>query len=61
MPDPKHNCGPYEKSSDNDIDNNKFSFINMENHDTIGMIVMDDLGNIAAGTSSNGAKFKIPG
>ena len=32
-----------------------------KNHDTIGMLAIDKDGNIAAGTSTNGAKFKIPG
>lgn len=32
-----------------------------ENHDTIGMIVIDENGRIAAGTSTNGARHKIPG
>ena len=31
------------------------------NHDTIGMIALDKDGHIAAGTSTNGASFKIPG
>lgn len=31
------------------------------NHDTIGMLALDSKGNLAAGTSTNGAKFKIPG
>ena len=31
------------------------------NHDTIGMIALDDNGHVAAGTSTNGASFKIPG
>ncbi|XP_048481055.1 N(4)-(Beta-N-acetylglucosaminyl)-L-asparaginase isoform X2 [Plutella xylostella] len=31
------------------------------NHDTIGMIAIDRKGNMAAGTSTNGVKFKIPG
>lgn len=30
-------------------------------HDTIGMVVLDKNGNVAAGTSTNGAKFKIVG
>lgn len=34
---------------------------NEENHDTIGVIAMDTNGHIAAGTSTNGAKYKIPG
>ena len=32
-----------------------------KNHDTIGMLALDSEGNLAAGTSTNGAKFKIPG
>ena len=30
-------------------------------HDTIGMIALDSNGNIACGTSTNGATYKIPG
>ena len=32
-----------------------------QNHDTIGVLAIDTKGHIAAGTSTNGAKFKIPG
>ncbi|CAH0629054.1 unnamed protein product [Chrysodeixis includens] len=35
--------------------------VNRYNHDTIGMVATDSDGNLAAGTSTNGAKFKIPG
>uniref|UniRef100_A0A1J3EKZ9 beta-aspartyl-peptidase n=1 Tax=Noccaea caerulescens TaxID=107243 RepID=A0A1J3EKZ9_NOCCA len=31
------------------------------NHDTISMAVIDKMGHIAVGTSTNGATFKIPG
>jgi len=31
------------------------------NHDTIGIVAIDKLGRIASATSSNGARFKIPG
>jgi N4-(beta-N-acetylglucosaminyl)-L-asparaginase len=31
------------------------------NHDTIGMIAIDDQNNIAVGTSTNGMNHKIPG
>ncbi|KAJ1525931.1 hypothetical protein ONE63_009119 [Megalurothrips usitatus] len=31
------------------------------NHDTIGMVAMDSEGRLAAGTSTNGARHKIPG
>ncbi|XP_057857551.1 probable isoaspartyl peptidase/L-asparaginase 3 isoform X2 [Cryptomeria japonica] len=35
--------------------------ISRHNHDTISMAVIDKLGHIAVGTSTNGATFKIPG
>ncbi|PON51048.1 Peptidase T2, asparaginase [Parasponia andersonii] len=35
--------------------------IGVNNHDTISMAVIDKLGHIAVGTSTNGATFKIPG
>jgi len=35
--------------------------MDIKNHDTIGIVAIDNSGNIAAGTSTNGAKFKIPG
>lgn len=59
-------CGPYEPISRNEIDSmNTISYsnhtINYHNHDTIGMIAIDENGNIAAGTSTNGLKHKIPG
>lgn len=61
-PDPKRFCGPYEPIEANDINDyvhtNEFS---SKNHDTIGMIAIDMTGNIAAGTSTNGARHKIPG
>ncbi|XP_015877747.3 probable isoaspartyl peptidase/L-asparaginase 3 isoform X1 [Ziziphus jujuba] len=37
------------------------SHIGIHNHDTISMAVIDKLGQIAVGTSTNGATFKIPG
>ncbi|KAL5214358.1 hypothetical protein ABZP36_003510 [Zizania latifolia] len=36
-------------------------FINRHNHDTISMAVIDKMGHVAVGTSTNGATFKIPG
>ncbi|KAF4364936.1 hypothetical protein F8388_020650 [Cannabis sativa] len=35
--------------------------VGVNNHDTISMAVIDKLGHIAVGTSTNGATFKIPG
>lgn len=64
VPDPKTSCGPY---SANDIVDNlqrekeAVSYTNEENHDTIGVIAIDKKGHIAAGTSTNGARNKIPG
>lgn len=64
IPNPSMSCGPYQpvsedikKRSMNDID----SFFSSNNHDTIGMVVIDKDGNIASGTSTNGATHKIPG
>lgn len=63
-PLPEKSCGPYHPipqerlvRSDNDIN----SMFASDNHDTIGMVVIDDKGNVAAGTSTNGANHKIPG
>lgn len=35
--------------------------VSRDNHDTIGMIAIDKLGNLAAGTSTNGANHKVAG
>ncbi|KOX75637.1 N(4)-(Beta-N-acetylglucosaminyl)-L-asparaginase [Melipona quadrifasciata] len=61
-PDPKRSCGPYHlrKTMDNTIEKH-VSYVNEENHDTIGVVAIDSNGHIAAGTSTNGAKNKIPG
>ncbi|KDR17001.1 N(4)-(Beta-N-acetylglucosaminyl)-L-asparaginase [Zootermopsis nevadensis] len=65
-PDPTKFCGPYK--SDTSITKRQEgnypkhrSVFNDKNHDTIGMVAIDTAGRIAAGTSTNGAKFKIPG
>lgn len=59
LPDPRESCGPYEPIDANEIERSvDFS---SSNHDTIGMIAIDQNGNIAAGTSTNGARHKIPG
>ncbi|KAG6485569.1 hypothetical protein ZIOFF_054129 [Zingiber officinale] len=39
----------------------QFKFVNRHNHDTISMAVIDKMGHIAVGTSTNGATFKVPG
>ncbi|KAL3524131.1 hypothetical protein ACH5RR_016965 [Cinchona calisaya] len=70
---PADSCGPYypEDAVDsskmtcsmvNMVDPNESgSFVDRHNHDTIAMAVIDNKGHIAAGTSTNGATFKIPG
>ncbi|XP_011142632.1 N(4)-(Beta-N-acetylglucosaminyl)-L-asparaginase isoform X2 [Harpegnathos saltator] len=64
LPNPTKNCGPYhpvsnmEHNSNNDED---LVIGSEENHDTIGMLAIDSEGRIAAGTSTNGARNKIPG
>ncbi|XP_026676079.1 LOW QUALITY PROTEIN: N(4)-(Beta-N-acetylglucosaminyl)-L-asparaginase-like [Diaphorina citri] len=63
-PDPKTSCGPYKPLSfahrlDRDTDSNVD--IGQYNHDTIGVVAIDARGDIAAGTSTNGANHKIPG
>lgn len=66
-PDPETSCGPYQPNLENSVTdklNEKYYSVigyGKYNHDTIGMIVIDRTGNIAAGTSTNGAKHKIPG
>ncbi|CAH0397340.1 unnamed protein product [Chilo suppressalis] len=61
-PDPSKFCGPYEKQSYRLYDSAyQVMQISRFNHDTIGMVAIDIYDNIAAGTSTNGAKFKIPG
>lgn len=49
-----------ENESDDTIDTTN-RFVNSENHDTIGMIVISQSGHIVAGTSTNGLRFKFPG
>ncbi|XP_050443621.1 N(4)-(Beta-N-acetylglucosaminyl)-L-asparaginase-like [Adelges cooleyi] len=60
-PDPGMSCGPYKPSTKKSQSKPRASFANQYNHDTIGVVAIDKEGNIAAGTSTNGAKFKIPG
>ncbi|VVC35343.1 Peptidase T2, asparaginase 2,Nucleophile aminohydrolases, N-terminal [Cinara cedri] len=60
MPDPEKYCGPYKPNLPNNLKPNS-NFVDAKNHDTIGIVAIDHNGNIAAGTSTNGAKFKIPG
>lgn len=70
LPDPRSACGPFKpvplhesrgRKVARKITKTRVPPIGPDNHDTIGVIAMDMQGKIAAGTSTNGAKFKIPG
>ena len=65
MPDSTNKCGPYLQNEHEGVFDEAKHGNSIEwgpkNHDTIGMLAIDKDGNIAAGTSTNGAKFKIPG
>lgn len=71
---PTNRCGPYHPKEKFDFGETscpsvylvetttrKISPINIHNHDTISMAVIDKMGHVAVGTSTNGATFKIPG
>jgi N4-(beta-N-acetylglucosaminyl)-L-asparaginase len=61
-PDPNTSCGPYKPIKKTKSIMRKLNkYINEKSHDTIGMIAINSQGNIAVGTSSNGATFKVPG
>jgi len=63
-PDPNSQCGPYTPIHANEISVKSkphFSRGGEGNHDTIGMVAIDTKGHLAAGTSTNGLKHKIPG
>ncbi|XP_010483828.1 PREDICTED: probable isoaspartyl peptidase/L-asparaginase 3 isoform X1 [Camelina sativa] len=72
---PDNDCGPYkpnngamtvsgEKRTES-CEMGKIEYrpplVGPHNHDTISMAVIDKMGHIAVGTSTNGATFKIPG
>lgn len=65
-PDPKLTCGPYEPKATpmsrwkEDRARTEYR-IGQNNHDTIGMIAIDVDHQIHVGTSTNGARYKIPG
>ncbi|CEF63934.1 N(4)-(beta-N-acetylglucosaminyl)-L-asparaginase [Strongyloides ratti] len=63
IPSPSKSCGPYSPNK-YFIESNKVCENEMysnQNHDTIGMIIIDNEKNISVGTSTNGARNKIPG
>lgn len=63
LPDPTTSCGPYRPINvEDNSDNDKYWLIgSKENHDTICILAIDSERRTAAGTSTNGAKNKIPG
>ncbi|KAI3471032.1 hypothetical protein Pfo_027695 [Paulownia fortunei] len=71
---PIDDCGPYHPESSTNLgertclntrraglDNSGSYHFDHHNHDTISLAVIDKMGHIAVGTSTNGATFKIPG
>ncbi|KAL3650422.1 hypothetical protein CASFOL_006825 [Castilleja foliolosa] len=64
---PIDDCGPYYPetmytyTNTGGLDISEPYVVDRHNHDTISMAVIDKVGNIAVGTSTNGATFKIPG
>eukprot|EP01116_Phalansterium_solitarium_P020648 TRINITY_DN6147_c0_g1_i1.p1 TRINITY_DN6147_c0_g1~~TRINITY_DN6147_c0_g1_i1.p1 ORF type:complete len:369 (-),score=44.17 TRINITY_DN6147_c0_g1_i1:120-1172(-) len=66
VPDPTKSCGPYSPGAvpRRRMARNRRHLrppIHEGNHDTIGMVAIDRDGNIASGTSTNGASHKVPG
>ncbi|XP_008576908.1 PREDICTED: N(4)-(beta-N-acetylglucosaminyl)-L-asparaginase [Galeopterus variegatus] len=62
IPDASKYCGPYKPPSILKQDDPICKEIRDDRgHDTIGMVVIHKMGQTAAGTSTNGLKFKIPG
>ncbi|EGI69502.1 PREDICTED: N(4)-(Beta-N-acetylglucosaminyl)-L-asparaginase-like [Acromyrmex echinatior] len=59
IPNPTSSCGPYHPSNIEDDENMLTG--SEKNHDTIGILAIDSQRRVAAGTSTNGAKYKIPG
>ncbi|KAH3708599.1 N(4)-(Beta-N-acetylglucosaminyl)-L-asparaginase-like [Dreissena polymorpha] len=63
-PDARTSCGPYRPRPSSVTKATRSSGmheIDADNHDTIGIIVIDRTGNVASGTSTNGLTYKIPG
>ncbi|KAI1826780.1 asparaginase [Xylaria intraflava] len=59
MPDPSSSCGPYSPTPLNSSSDRYTS--PLQGHDTISMIALHSAGTMAAGTSTNGASYKVPG
>ena len=64
LPNASSTCGPYKPILDKHLQTTEKRYnkhVSKYSHDTIGMIAIDSKGNIAGGTLTNGATFKIPG
>ncbi|XP_051025574.1 N(4)-(beta-N-acetylglucosaminyl)-L-asparaginase [Acomys russatus] len=61
IPDPSKYCGPYKPAGFLEKRNISYKEAGVRGHDTIGMVVIHRMGHTAAGTSTNGINFKIPG
>lgn len=59
-PDPSVSCGPYKPSTHLNSQRHH-RFIDVHSHDTIGMVVIGQNGQVVTATSTNGANHKIPG
>ncbi|CAF0810492.1 unnamed protein product [Adineta ricciae] len=61
-PDSTTSCGPYKPQPYDDGNKSPSHHqLPTREHDTIGMIALDSEANMAAGTSTNGLQYKIPG
>ncbi|KAK3897439.1 nucleophile aminohydrolase, partial [Staphylotrichum tortipilum] len=60
LPDPGTSCGPYRPLGEGVMGRGE-GRTGQASHDTISMVVIDAAGRMAAGTSTNGAAFKVPG
>ena len=60
-PDPKKHCGPYEPTDFPESSAKSIVEFDENNHDTVGMVILDGKQNFVVGTSTNGATFKITG
>ncbi|XP_067247845.1 N(4)-(beta-N-acetylglucosaminyl)-L-asparaginase-like isoform X1 [Chanodichthys erythropterus] len=68
IPDPSKSCGPYKRNDTSQeaktsrrVARHLNENFDSTSHDTIGMIAIDVNGQVAAATSTNGLKHKIPG
>ncbi|RZC36177.1 Asparaginase 2 domain containing protein, partial [Asbolus verrucosus] len=57
-PDATKSCGPYEPIA---LTSYQADYSSSDSHDTIGMIAIDENGDVVAGTSTNGLIHKIAG